>query len=197
MSPEKLNKSNHIISIKPRLFVIDSSGESIKRRVSQFSIQDIEESSKDTTNRVEMLWNNKIESLFRFWADECKENSEKHRKASRKNKILYNVFGIPAIIIPIFMSSVNQFYEKQSTEVAILVNSIGYFLTGMLTGINTFVNYSSLYERHNNSEYRYNELYTDIQSVLIKPKRDRIPADVCLETFKLKFEHIKEFAPDI
>lgn len=196
MVDSKMN--NHILTIKPRLFVIDTSGECIKRKINPFSIEDMDESSsKDVSNRVEMLWSSKIESLFRFWAEECKENSEKHRKASRKNKILYHAFGIPSIIVPIFMSSVNQFYEKQSTEVAIIVNSIGYFLTGMLTGINTFVNYSSLYERHNNSEYRYNELYTDIQSVLIKPKRDRIPADVCLETFKLKFEHIKEFAPDI
>lgn len=189
----------HIVQIRPRLFIIDSSGgHPIKKDLFSITLDDMEESSKDATNRVEMLWNSKIESLFRQWAIDCKENSELHRKASLKNKMLYYTFGIPAIVIPIFMSSTNQFYEtKSSTEVSIIINSVGYFLTGMLNGVNTFVNFSSLYERHNNCEYRYNELYTDIQSVLIKPKRDRIPADVCLETFKLKYEHIKENAPDL
>ena len=110
MDEKDENNKEHTVQIRPRVFVVDNSGAThIKKDLFSITLDDMEESSKDATDRVEMLWNSRIESLFRQWAVECKENAELHRKASRKNKILYHAFGIPAIIIPIFMSSVNQF----------------------------------------------------------------------------------------
>lgn len=153
-------------------------------------------SSKDNHDREEMIWTTKIECIFNHWALECKELSKKHNKQGRRHKCLYHSFGIPSVVIPVFMASINQLLGDQH-EVSIIVNSIGFLLTGTITGIMTFLNFSSKYEKHFYTEIRYNELYTDIQSLLIKPKRNRIAADVALEQYKLRFEHINEYAPDL
>lgn len=152
--------------------------------------------TKDNATRIEMMWNNKIEYLFEDWAAQSKEFAQQHNIIAKKKKCLYRSFGLPAMIIPIAMSSLNQIYEND-TETAIIINSICFLLTGTLTGINTFLNFASQYEKHYYSEVRYKELYIDIQSLLIKPKKDRPPADVSIERYKLKFEHINENSPDI
>ena len=152
--------------------------------------------STDNLNRVEMLWSNKIEYLFEDWATQSKEFASLHNKAAKHKKCLYRSFGIPAVVIPILMASINQVYEKH-TDIAILTNSFGYLLVGTLSGINTFINYASQYQKHYYSEIRYKELYIDIRSLLIKPKKDRPPADVSIVKYKLKFEHINEFSPDL
>ena len=152
--------------------------------------------SSDRKDRSEMLWNSKLELLFHHWALECKDNAIRHNLEAKRKKILYRLFGIPAVIIPITMASMTKLIEEDSYH-ATLINSIGYLITGSLTAINTFINYASQYEKHYNTEVRYMELYTDIESILIKPKKDRQAADVVLERYKLKLEHINEYAPDI
>lgn len=153
--------------------------------------------SYDTLNRKEMLWDTKIETLFRHWAIECKEKSEQHNKKAKLKKCLHRSLAIPSVVIPILMATMTQIIEDETVFELKVTNAIGYLLTGTLTGINTFLNYSSQYEKHYNAEVRYHELYVDIQSTLIKPKRDRIQADVSLENFRLKFEHINEMSPDL
>jgi len=153
-------------------------------------------SSQDNLDREEMLWTSKIEQIFNHWALECKELGKLHNSYGRKHKCLYHMFGIPSVVIPVVMASVNQILGDDN-DVSIILNSIGYLLTGTFTGITTFLNFSSKSEKHYYTEIRYNELYTDIQSLLIKPKRNRIAADIALEQYKLRFEHINEYAPDI
>lgn len=152
--------------------------------------------SKDTINRIELRWNERIEYLFRHWASQCKDLADQHNNQAKYKRCMYRVLGIPAVIIPLCMATITQLYDD-GDETAKLVNSLGYLITGTLTGINTFINFSGQYEKHYNAEIRYNELYTDIQSILIKPKRDRIQADVCIERYKLKLEHANEVSPDL
>lgn len=152
--------------------------------------------SHDNTQRIEMLWTNRIEYLFEDWAAQSKEFAKQHNILAKHKKCLYRSFGIPAMIIPLAMASLNQIYED-NTEISIITNSICYLLTGTLSGVNTFFNFASQYEQHYYSEIRYKELYIDIQGLLIKPKKDRPPADVSIERYKLKFEHINENSPDI
>lgn len=152
--------------------------------------------SEDDDTRKEMLWSTKLEALFTHWACECKDNAKEHNRIAKQKKCFYRLLGIPAIIIPLCMASFGQIYSD-SHDYTIYVNSIGYLLTGTLTGINTFINFAAQYEKHYYSEIRYIELYTDIQSILIKSKKDREAADICLERIKLKFDHINEYAPDI
>jgi hypothetical protein len=155
-----------------------------------------EEEDEDNTDRIEMLWNSRIEMLFRHWATECKDLSKTHNVMAKRKKCIHRSLGIPAIIVPLIMASFMQVYNEEHM-LSPYVNSIGYLLSGTLTGISTFINYSGQYEKHYFSEVRYRELYTDIQSILIKPKKDRLPADVCIEQLKLRFQHINEYAPDI
>lgn len=155
-----------------------------------------ESQNSDDKHRREMLWSNKIEYLFEDWAFQSKELSIKHNKAAKHKKCLHRSFGIPAVVIPIVMASINQLYEKDE-YIATITNSIGYLLVGTLTGINTFINYASQYQRHYHSEIRYKELYIDIRSLLIKPRKDRPPADVSITKYKLIFEHTHEISPDI
>ena len=93
------------------------------------------------------------------------------------------------------MSSVNQLLDE-TDDIAKIVTSVGFLVTGSLTGINTFLNFASQYEQHYQADARYLELYTEIQTILTKPKRDRIQADVCMEQIKNKYEHLNKSSPD-
>lgn len=86
-------------------------------------------SSKDDEHRVEMVWTTKIESHY--------------------------FISVPTIIIPLTMSTVNQFFTQAESE---LINSVGYLVTGSLSGINTFLNLPSQYQQHYDCEARYDEL---------------------------------------
>jgi hypothetical protein len=158
--------------------------------------ESVQSSSLDNPDREEMLWDSRIETLLKGWGDECKEKSESHNKAAKKKKCLHRSLAIPSIVVPLFMAAINQMYSED-VELSVWINSIGYFLTGSLTGVNTFINYASQYEQHYIADARYYELYTEIESVLVKKKKNRVQADVVLEQIKNKYEHLNKTSPDI
>lgn len=156
----------------------------------------VESSSVDNNNREEMMWDSRLETLMKGWGDECKEKSEAHNKAAKKKKCLHRSLAIPSIVLPLFMAAINQVYSED-VELSVWINSIGYFLSGSLTGINTFINYASQYEQHYIADARYYELFTEIESILVKKKKNRVQADVVLEQIKHKYENLNKNSPDI
>ena len=151
-------------------------------------------SSKDDEHRVEMVWTAKIESLFEEWQEDCRLKAATHNQRAKTKKTYHYLLSLPTIVLPLTMSTVNQFFSAWESE---LINSVGYLVTGSLSGINTFLNLPSQYQQHYDCEARYDELAVEIESILIKPKKDRVQADVQLESVKNRYEYLNKTAIDL
>ena len=141
--------------------------------------------SEDIT-RDEMRWNEKIEDLFVKYQAESKELADLHAIQSKRKKRFYYCLSIPSVLLPIMMSSTTSYFGSNH-DYSVLVNSIGYLLISAITGLNTFLAYGQKYTKHDEASTRYDELYREIESILIKNKKYRLPADVSLEHILNKF----------
>jgi hypothetical protein len=92
--------------------------------------------------RVEMSWNEKIEELLIRWSKECDELSQRHHEASKKKKRIHYGFQIPIIITPFVLGFSSSFYGEEH-DYNRYVNSYGNLLLGIMSGINTFINYGA------------------------------------------------------
>ncbi len=152
--------------------------------------------SNDRTDRKELLWDNRIEHLIKEWSVKSIKKSNVHNSKAKYKKKLYYGFNIPCIVIPFFMSISSIFWGECSTEHK-MINSIIACIIGSLNGIQTLLNLGSQYQLHFEAESKYRDLHIDIESVLIKHKQDRLPADIFLERCRLLFENIERNSPDI
>lgn len=143
--------------------------------------------------RVEMKWNINLEKKLQEWMDLCKDISLAHTKMAKKRKQCYYMMSIPAILIPLFMGFTQQYFGEEH-EYYPLISSSGYLLTGTLTALNTFLGYGAKYVEHEVASNRYEEVMYEIDSILIKPKKHRQAADVCMERIKNNIESLNKFS---
>lgn len=143
--------------------------------------------------REEMAWNEEIENLLKKYCVECEKVSLKHDIASKRKKKLYYSMSIPSIIIPLLMGFSNQFFGD-THEYSLYSNSYGYLLTGIVTGLSTFLNYGGKYIEHSVASNRYSEICFEIENLLVKKKRFRQAADLVLEKYKNKIEALNKYS---
>lgn len=149
-----------------------------------------DKSSQDNPERHEMLWQKREETLLIKWKDETKSKGLQHHKKGKFNKKLYYIFGIPNIIIPLVIGSLNGVVELLPMTLTGLMISSSIF-----AGINTFMNFSKKSQLHFEFDAKYNELAVLIEKELSIPKAHRIAADVFLEKVQQKFNSLNNYAP--
>lgn len=125
---------------------------------------------------------------------QCAVQEKRHIKTAHYFSFLYCLIGLPALIIPFTMSTLNTSI-LEDYEYATEVNSIFYIVTGVF---NTSLMFFQL-EKKKHEHYRYANIYkdlsTDIDLELNKSKKHE--ADEVLLRMTLKFDHINNTAPEI
>ena len=135
-----------------------------------------ESSSEDNIDRVELLWDSRNQDLIVHWGNECKETAKLHNRAGKKFKRLYNIIGLPTMILPVTLGS----FSSQ-LAVSPITQSILMLCSGALSTISQFFDFSGRSAAHFEYEARYSELAAGIDVELVKPKAHRLAADVFLE----------------
>jgi hypothetical protein len=153
-------------------------------------------SSEDREDREEMKWSSNVEILLKDWSIKSLSKSKLHGQNAKKLKKYFYSLSIPCVIIPFGMSISSVFWGECSYEHK-LTNAIISCVLGSLNGLNTLFNLGSLYQLHFEAETKYMDLHTDIESTLVKSKKDRIAVDVFLERAKLQYEYIEKIVPSI
>lgn len=148
--------------------------------------------SQDDLYRKELLWEKREEKIFIKWLENCKIKSEKHERKYKICKIKYGICSIPAITIPIVVSSLNSTISCDGLE-----NSILMMITALFTCINTFFNFGKRQEKHEQYSNKYFELANEIETELSKPKRHRISCDVYMEKIKQKYNFLHATEPPV
>jgi hypothetical protein len=141
-------------------------------------------------------WCEEVEVLLRKWCTNCSERSVLHATRAASKKRMFRILSIPTIIIPIAMASFSQMYSACNDIEARLVNSLGYLVSGSLAGVGAFLNFGNQYAQHAQYEILYEELNTQIESILAKPVSNRGSADVVLVDIRLKYDSLNKASPD-
>jgi len=148
-------------------------------------------SSSLDREREEVLWETRNQDLLKKWGVECKTLCKQHKTKAKKNKRMYVIVALPCMIIPITSSIIQPHIQNQ------FVLSILMLITGVLSTVNTFFNFSAKREKHNEADRLYEELSLGIDEILATKKKHRQAADITLRTTLLKLNHISSISPPL
>ena len=147
-------------------------------------------SSEDDPERREMLWRTRAEDHVHSIRDVAKDHAGKHEKAAWKARRLYQVFGLPTVIIPLAGSVAAQFLPESAVTGLMLAS-------GVCAGVNAFLNYGQKAQMHFEFNSRYVELASSIDFEMAKSRSDRTAADVFLERLKGKTSSLRAAEPPV
>jgi hypothetical protein len=146
--------------------------------------------SEDDPERREMMWRSKAEDLVHTIRDGAKAQSAKHDKAAWKSRKLYQVFGLPTVVIPLAGSVAAQFLPEAAVGAMLLAS-------GICAGVNTFLNYGQKAQMHFEYSSRWAEIATTISFEMAKPRADRTQADVFLERLRNRTSSLRAAEPPV
>ena len=149
-------------------------------------------SSIDDENRKELLWEKREENVLLKWCEDCKYRSRQHDKKGKKNKIMFGLFGVPSMLIPIVLGGVSSIFPCHS-----LLYSLGMMGTGLFSGIAMFFNFGKKQQEHFEYVNRFFELSNEIEAELSKPKKHRIACDVYMEKIKQEYNKCCSLSPTL
>ena len=140
-------------------------------------------SDSDET-RIKPKWDDMNENLLKEWLSECNIKSKQHYLKAHRNKKLYNIFGVPLIVLPIVLGVVQ---EKINDP---LIISILLCIIGLFNGLNLFFNFSKKKMEHFNSMGEYKDLALSIHTILNKQRKHRQAVDVIIEATMIHLSNI-------
>jgi len=147
-------------------------------------------SSEDDPERREILWRSKAEDLVNRIRGGSDAQSRKHEKAAWKARRLYQLFGLPTVIIPLAGSVAAQFLPEVAVSAMMLAS-------GVCAGVNAFLNYGQKAQMHFEYSARWAELGSSVDFEMVKPRADRTQADVFLERLRNRTAALRSAAPPV
>jgi len=145
--------------------------------------------------RREMSWTNQIEERLTLISEEASDKSIQHTRHAKCKKKLYYISSTVSIIIPFVITFVNAINDTQQYKHNFeLFNIVLIMISGMVNGLNTFFNFGKKHSDHDIAATRYEELKTEIDTVLIIKRRYRHPADVTLKNFTNNIESLNKYS---
>jgi hypothetical protein len=149
-------------------------------------------SSRDDPNRVELLWDGRVEDLVVRWLKVCNARSEAHAKAASIAKAKYIALAIPNVLIPVVSSG----FVAQLEAYPFAITS-SFVLTGVLGAIAGLFEFGKKQQQYNHYSYAYQHIARTIELTLAKPKKRRVAADAYLVQISCDIDRLDESAPDL
>ena len=149
------------------------------------------ETSEDNPERMELLWTERQEALFRKWQNLCLDRGEEHALSATKNKWRYRVLGLLMVVVPATLGGVTQVYSPP------WLLALGFTASSFLSGVQTLFNFGGAYIAHNEYSAKYEDFKREMVTELIKPKAFRQPCDVYLRSCEMTLNAFTRSAPDL
>ena len=144
--------------------------------------------SDNDPNRREMAWANRLEDLVHDTRKASSASAASHETAAKRARKLYQLFGLPTVIIPLAGSVAVQ-YLPESAITAMLLAS------GVCAAISAFLNLGQKAQLHNEYSARWMELSSTISFEMAKGRADRCAADVFLERLRNRTAALRAAEP--
>ena len=142
--------------------------------------------------RDELLWERSEEDLLNVWKKEAMLRRRGHSVTGGRKKRFHKVFGTLSVVVPIIFTGLSQ--SEINTG---WINTLGFCLTGIISGLLAFYGFDGLTERHFEYESKYDDYVQQIESELCKPRKNRVACDVFLKEMQLKLGTLNAGAPDL
>ena len=158
------------------------------------------------SNRLEVRgepWDNAIEAYMAKTIEICMMNSRLHMDTGYHYKKKRVMWGLPAILVPVVMSPISLMvgWDRGDTCANITtsdyLNACGFLLTGVLTGVYNFFDFSTRTAEHFHHAGRYDLIKSDIESEMVKHRQYRIHADVFMTRIKMLMDNAAQTEPVI
>ena len=150
---------------------------------------------KEDVPREEEPWLDDHEALIHQWRQTSDTLSKKHEDAGYAAKRKHTRFGLPAMLIPMVMAPMTPLFSSHWSTV--YVESVGFVLSAVASGMVQFFNFAGKSERHFNFSARYADLVTDIEQELAKPRQYRQQVDTFSLRVKMMFDALNRHAPTL
>ena len=144
------------------------------------------------TDRHELMWESREESLVERWKTHCIKKRNEHGVKARVMKKRYTALSIPAIVLPLVLSGFSTVLQTHP-----LVISGTLMVVAILSGMNGFFNLGRLTQAHYNYEGLYGDLALSIESEMCRPKKARLACDVYLERTRCNISKLDLAAPPV
>tara|TARA_Y100000992_G_scaffold299430_1_gene266205 strand:- start:110 stop:586 length:477 start_codon:yes stop_codon:yes gene_type:complete len=150
---------------------------------------------KEDVPREEEPWLDDHEALIHQWKQTSDTLSKKHEDAGYAAKRKHTRFGLPAMLIPMVMAPMTPLFGSHWST--LYVESAGFVLSAVASGMVQFFNFAGKSERHFNFSARYADLVTDIEQELAKPRQYRQQVDTFSLRVKMMFDALNRHAPTL
>ena len=159
------------------------------------SILDILEDKGESPNtsdvlREEELWTTESEKFLIEWMTAMCVKSKAHDKSYKKFKKYNNVLALPTILLPLILSPLTGYITDFP-----IISSLMLISTGVLSGINSFFNFSKKSQQNNEYSNLYAQLAREIKIEVRRPSRFRMPVDKFSERIYQKYSALDASSP--
>lgn len=143
---------------------------------------------------------NDVSDLLNKWNKRLREGQFSHYQAERYYKKYHYFFGVPAIILTMISGSLVFLFDVylgfDSYGVIIGLSS---FLSSILVGIQTFVKFSELSEKHLNAAVKYGSLRREVERIKVmmyeSDDSEKLERDV--SALKLQIDDLAAGSPNV
>lgn len=142
---------------------------------------------------VEEPWNEGNEALIRRWQSECLALAERHNATALAMKRRHVRFGLPSVLLPLTMAPISATFADEAWIKYINMGS--FLVTGLLSGIYNFFQFSKKMQQHFDAENRYADLAQEVEAEFAHAPEFRQQADVFIAKMKLRYASINSVAP--
>jgi hypothetical protein len=145
--------------------------------------------------RMNEPWSEKSEKLLQGWKDICVNKENHHENQGRYYKLKHQLYGLPAILIPIIISPLVLILNISPTTAEIISTS-SLISTGLFNGIHRFFGFQEKSFHHLEYGNKYAEQKTFIEVELAKEKEYRFSVDRFIEITQAKIDFLNQTEPN-
>lgn len=152
---------------------------------------------------MEEPWSEEHETFLKNIRKNACIQARDHKRCGFMYQCWHNLFGLPTVIIPVFMTPFNMIFKEEdkcddeSIGVSEYINALSFLILGIFTTVNQFFKFAEKYQSHFQFENVYNDVKTDIDCELVKARRFRSPSDVFIAKMQMRMDHADSMSPVI
>jgi hypothetical protein len=153
--------------------------------------KDGDSNSSTDALREELPWEEREEKLIKEIIADCTIAEMVHEVKSKRCKMFYVLFGLPAIILPMVAALMSEYLpEKNKMSVSVVL-----VFASILSATQQFFNFGKKAQSHSEYSGKFSELALSTRVEIVKPKRFRVACDVFLERVSRNMIELKNSAP--
>ena len=148
----------------------------------------------DDIPRQEEAWSDRNENLLKAWAKEWHTRATLHEESRVFWKRVSYILGIPNATIPLIAAAI---WEKIPSNEKDTIAPVTFGFCGALSALVNMLKASETATEHHHAQQLYQDLLSDVETILSQERAYRTDADVTVQSFKMRSDSLLHSSPAI